>query len=211
MVRRDPHYKNVISRYEANLSKIIELAGKAKQPPLVVLAEVPSYLLHKPWLSLNNPGVDKASHNALVARGEALLKVNNEAEVAVKVLTQAVQMDPTHAEAHFQLARAYLAQGKATQAVGSLRDALEMDMEQGRPVAALGKVVRKLASGGKALWVSMEPIMRQEEDPRRGRDFFHDSCHLTEKGYDLLGEAVAKVLGPKLKGVTPPPPGDTKP
>lgn len=71
-------------------------------------------------------------------------------------------------------------------------------------------MARRLASDGKALRVSIGESMGQDKDPTRGCDFFYDHCHLTEKGYDLLCLAVAKVLGPRLKDVTSAPSGDTK-
>ncbi len=210
MIRRDPHHNNVVSRYESNMKKLLELAAKAKPSPLVVLAEVPAYLLHKPWLSIHSPGVDTEKHAALMERGELLLRVKNEAPTAIKVLTEATEMDPTHAMGHFLLARAFLANQEPAKAVAPLRDALELDMEQGRPVAAFGKVVRRLAKENGALWVNIDAELKQDKDPRRGRGFFHDSCHLTERGYDVLGKAVADALAPKLKPVTATPPDDTE-
>ena len=210
MMRRDPHHRNVVSRYESNLKKLLELAARAKPSPLVVLAEVPSYLLHKPWLSIHSPGVDREKHAALLQRGQLLLRVKNEAPTAIKVLKQAVELDPTHAMGHFLLARAYLAHEQPAKAAGPLRDALELDMEQGRPVAAFGKVVRRLARESGAVWVNIDAELDQATDPRLGRGFFHDSCHLTQRGYDVLGKAVATALAPRLKDVTPAPAGDTE-
>ena len=101
--------------------------------------------------------------------------------------------DPWHARTHYQRGRARL-KNRDSRAVTDLRNALELDMNPGRPVLAMDRVVMRVSARTEAVMVDLEPAFGTGKDPTRSRDYFHDTCHLTAKGYDVLAKEVSKVL-----------------
>ncbi len=101
--------------------------------------------------------------------------------------------DPWYAETHYKRGVERLGR-RDSRAVTDLRNALELDMNPGRPVLAMDRVVMRVTARTEALMVDLEPAFGTGKDPTRCRDYFHDTCHLTAKGYDVLAREVAKVL-----------------
>ena len=195
--RVDRHHRAVTERFTRNLEDLRRLVAAAPAPrPLLLIAEVPANLLDPPMLALHDPGLgasDLDRWTGLMDRGETLMEEGSPG-AAARVFREAAQLDPVHAMAHHRLGRALLAAGDRRGAARALSNALEMDMDPGRPVAAINGAVRDLAREGGVILVDLEPVFGVRENPAASTEMFHDACHLTQRGYDLLAGQVAAVL-----------------
>ena len=190
--RADAHHLSVVRRYEANLAAMVDMA--AKKNVTLVIVKVPANLMARPTLSLHHPDLGSAAaFDEAMVRGQKADRAR-QPRVAIKAFGLALETDPWFALAHYQRGRARLNSKDAARAVVDLRNALELDMNPGRPVAAMDRVVGRVTGKGKALMVDLEPAFGTTADPSRCRDYFHDTCHLTARGYDVLGQEVARVL-----------------
>ena len=195
--RADAHHLGVVRRYEANLSAMARMAAKKKVK--LVIVKVPANLMARPTLSLHRPGVGSTSSFDQAMAGGQKADRARRPDQAIEAFGQALEQDPWYALAHYQRGRARLNNKDATRAVVDLQNALELDMNPGRPVMAMDQVVRRVTAKGAALMVDLEPAFGTTANPSRSRDYFHDTCHLTARGYDVLGREVARVLVKKTE------------
>lgn len=207
-VRRvDRHYQAVVSRYIKNLEDIRSIVEGARTPrPLLLIAEVPVNLLDEPQLAIHDPNQSdsqKKRWEEVMASGDELAEAGRHVP-AVQAYLEAVLLDTTHARAHYRLGMERLAAGDRRGAVVALSNALEMDMDPGRPVAALNQAVRELAKDSRVISVCPEQVFGIFKDPAAARTLFHDSCHLKQYGYDQLARQFARVLLEELPKQTPP-------
>ena len=190
--RADAHHQSVVRRYEANLTAMARMAAQNRVK--LVIVKVPANLMARPTLSLHRPDLGGTSaFDAALARGKQADRARRP-DQAVEAFTAALKMDPWYALAHHQRGRARLNKRDAARAVTDLQNALELDMNPGRPLRAMDEVVRRVTARAGATMVDLEPAFGTGKDPSRCRDYFHDTCHLTARGYDVLGREVARVL-----------------
>ena len=109
-------------------------------------------------------------------------------------LLAAVDLDPLHAEGWYYAGLASLRAGEPSQALGELAAALELDVAPGRPLAAQGQALRELGEEPGARFVSTSANFEAALLARGDRGYFHDSCHLSVEGYDLLARIVARAI-----------------
>jgi len=204
--RVDRHYQAVVSRYIKNLGDIRSIVEGARTPhPLLLIAEVPVNLLDEPQLALYDPNQGDSQTGRwkeLMARGDELSEEGRHGPAA-QVYLDAVRLDTVHALGHYRLGMARLAAGDRRGAVLALSNALEMDMDPGRPVAALNQAVRELARDSRVIRVCPEQVFGIFTDPAAARPLFHDSCHLKQDGYDQLAREFSRVLLEELPKQTP--------
>jgi hypothetical protein len=98
-----------------------------------------------------------------------------------------------HAHSWHALGMARLAAGDPDAAARALQTALDLDMDPGRPNAALQAVLRGVAADGDSTLVAL-PAWQAPDQGLHGSDLFHDSCHLTEAGYAAVGATLADAL-----------------
>ena len=194
--RRDVHHQAVVGRYRRNLEAIRNAVAQAPVPPLLLLVRVPANLLEPPWLSLHAPevtGLHLRAWRRASQQGVAALE-GERSEAAVDAFSRALSADPHHAETWYRQGLAHLAQGDDEAATHDLRQALELDMNPGRPVAALGEVLEQVCAAGGATCLDPRADMQLQGHPGACQAIFHDSCHLNARGYDLLAQQVATAL-----------------
>jgi len=195
--RRDQHYRAVMDRYAENAQSMVELAASEPSRPLLLLFDLPANLGEQPWLPVSDPG------QGLIARwrwdrlmGKASASADEHDHPAtVQHARAASRVDPVNAQAYFIEGMAQANDGPLAEAWTSLQQALELDMDPGRPLAEQGEILRRVAAGQPGVVVR---DLESEFDWRRpgivNSELFYDSCHLTAKGYDTVGRVAAQVL-----------------
>jgi len=194
--RRDGPYRDVLQRYRQNLGAVARLAGLSGTAPTLYLVEVPANLLEPPWLSLHDPFLGSLARwrwQRNMQRGRALLEASQPTQAREQLLA-AVDLDPLHAEGWYYAGLASLRAGEPSQALGELAAALELDVAPGRPLAAQGQALRELGEEPGARFVSTSANFEAALLARGDRGYFHDSCHLSVEGYDLLARIVARAI-----------------
>jgi tetratricopeptide (TPR) repeat protein len=191
--RRDTPYRDVVSRYTANLARMVALADGVA--PLVLVV-VPANLAQAPFQAVHRRDMSQREIDAWerdVALAEARLG-QGDRQGAVALLDQAIERDPTHATAHFLRGQARLAEGDQRLAARDLQAALELDIAPGRPVAAQAEAVRALADPPRVLVVDPSPSFDAYGIATGGSGYFHDACHLTPQGYAVLARHISRAL-----------------
>ncbi len=194
--RHDTVHRAVMGRYAANLEAVAAAAAAAPSPPELVLVRVPANLLEPPWQPAHRPdlaGLSLARWERLAAKAQEALGAGRPEEAA-ELAAQAIAIDGQHAGPYHSLGLAQLALGRTAEAAGTLRAALELDMVPGRPLAAQGEALERIAASSGAHLVDPGPAFDTHSLARGQGSVFHDSCHLTAEGYDLLARHVAQTL-----------------
>lgn len=199
--RRDPVHAAVIARFRANLLRMEALAAQAGAR--LFLVDVQPHLQQAPWLSLHDPAVGaltRARVEDAVARSAAARAAGLSAE-AEGLARRAVEGDPMYAAGWHALGMALLDQGRLDPARAALQDALELDMDPGRPPRGLSQALAEVSADGGSVRVSLDGLWSAPDAGPFGARLFHDSCHLTPQAYDRLGMHLAMTLW--LEGAPP--------
>lgn len=202
--RNDPAWHAVVRRYRQNIERLEAMAA-ARGTRLYVVDTRPN-LQQEPWLSLHGadvPGRVRVRSEDLVERSRAALAAGDPGSAA-DLAQQVVELDPVYALGWYHLGMARLAADDRAGAERALRNALDLDMDPGRPLTGLSDVVRELTADGDIRRIDLGPVW---DDPRFGAfggGLFHDSCHLTMQGYAEVGQQVAQALADDLPPTGPP-------
>ncbi len=192
--RRDPHHAAVVARYRSNLEQMERVAADADAR--LFIADVRPNLQQAPWLSLHDPALsagDRGDVTELLAQG-ARAREAGDATTAEDAARQALRLDPMYAAAWHLLGMALLDQDRVDDAEGPLRNALELDMNPGRPVQGLSDAIAAVTADGGSTLVTVDRIWQAPDAGSFGGRLFHDSCHLTPEAYDKLGRHLAMTL-----------------
>lgn len=193
--RQDPIFTAVAERYRENIESVAGLGENGG--PVVILAAIPANLHEPPWLSLHGPP-DALGRTAPGARAfvHAVQQVQDEGCAAARpALDAAVEASPLHAGARFQWGIC----GEREDWTGwesRLAEALELDMDPGRPPERFREILRDMDARPGVHTVDLRGDFEAADDGR----WFHDSCHLTAEGQDHLGQVLAEALVGTLLG-----------
>lgn len=192
--RRDVHHQAVVSRYRANLEAMERLA-EAAGARLFIVAVRPN-LQQAPWLSLHDPRLSGAARRRVAAllADSATARAEGRAEDAAAQAEDAVTIDGMYADSWFALGMARLDLGDVAGAELALRNALELDMNPGRPVAGITGAIDAVTADGGSVRVSLDRIWADPTAGAFGGQLFHDSCHLTAEAQEKLGRHLAMTL-----------------
>ena len=179
-VRQDSITQTVITRYMDNLKSVL-----SDHPnKTVIIGEVPPNLFESPWLSLHHPSTSESERKAFSERIQSLSALP--CEDSINGWQALVELDNWRADAWFGLGMCELEMGREYEV--SLRNALELDMNPGRPTAALNASLHEL-NGANVIRFSAF-----DRSNSFGRHLFHDSCHLTPEGYGAIAEGFRNAL-----------------
>jgi tetratricopeptide (TPR) repeat protein len=198
--RDDLRRDQVIALFQFNLRRMIRLA---RQHDIAVLLVTPASNLKdfSPLKSQHRDGLtdqDQRRWQELVdqARGMA---IGQQWAEAVVYLGQAVAIDDRHADGHFQLATALLAEENYAQALVHYRRAREEDICPLRSLAPLVESVREVARMESVPLVDFEHLLAEKCRERNGHaipgnDFFLDHVHPTIESHRMLAEEIIRQL-----------------
>ncbi len=195
MRRRDRHYQAVMNTWADNLERMARISESADPPTDLYIVDIPANLLEPPWLAIQDPalgGIQRRRVEKLLKKA-ALAREQDRLEDALELYDAAIRIDPLNARSRYDRGMLQLELGRRQAARADLLDALELDMNPGRPLPAQSRTIRELAES-RPLVHLVEPGPEFDDPESAGREFFHDSCHLSAKGYDTIAKAVANEI-----------------
>lgn len=193
--RQDPPAIAVRARFRTNLQQMEARAAQAQATLLIV--DVQPNLQQEPWLSLHDPELSFVGRER-VARALADAMSSADRATAVGLAEGAVAIDPVYARSWWVLGMARLAAGDPAGAEPALRNALELDMNPGRPIRDFNDAVHAVTVDGGSVRVDLSPMWAAPASGPFGGRLYQDACHLTPEAYDGLGALLAVHVAPLL-------------
>jgi tetratricopeptide (TPR) repeat protein len=193
----DPRLEEVYRNYEANLRDIAAVASRAGIP--IVLATVVANLRDcPPFASAHRDGMTAAE----LERWAALYKEGTrewelgQPDEAVRLLTEALKLDPEYAEAHFVMGRLRDGAGDTAGAREHYLRALHWDALRFRPDGRINDIARRVASdsGGRVLLLDTAVVMGSDPAsvvPPCGSSILLEHVHFNWDGNVAMGRMLA--------------------
>lgn len=178
---RKDNISNIVStRYHKNM---VDIANMAVDVP-VFIAEVPPNLFEPPWLSLHHPNSSQSKRK----RFRTLLEKASSMSCteSLSIWKELSILDSWRADGWYGLGICQHELKKPYQQ--ALKNALILDMYPGRPPPSLHRALKRVDG------VEIIRLADFNEENEFGRDYFHDSCHLTPKGYQVLAQSFRNAL-----------------
>ncbi len=187
--------REMIQQFECNLRQIIELANRAQVP--IVLIDPPVNLRDCP--PFKNQSTDGLAEHELVKVQQLVSRASQVALSqpirAIKLLQQAVAIDPHHAGNHFQLATLYAQQKRYDDAKHHFEVALDEDVCPLRIIQPLSQVIHSMAADTNTPLVQARTEFENlSEGTIPGNNLFCDHVHPSFLGHQVIAEKIAKEL-----------------
>jgi lysophospholipase L1-like esterase len=192
---RDPAWQaEIIAQFEHNLRQIVQLAGSAGVP-LVIVSPV-SNLEFAPFKSEHREDItvaEREQFDNLLKQASELYAVD--LEQALDVLQEAAAIDDQYAQVHFEIGTCLLEMGRVSQAKAALVKAKELDICPLRMLEPMKEVIQGVAGGTRTPLVDAEALIAAKS--RSGfpdRQWLVDHVHPSMSGHQLIGDALAEKL-----------------
>lgn len=186
-----PIFRKTVQRYEANLTRIVDMATQVKVP--VIISTVPSNLRD---LAPLEPTVDKRLLDKIK---EAESRISyQEFEAALAILRDATKLDPSDPLLMFRTAQCLENLGQASEAAKSYRLASDLDGCRFRAPQAVLDVVRSMAQSRQDFVFCdvAKQLQSRSEFPAPGNDYFLEHVHYNYAGTweaaSILAETVVE-------------------
>lgn len=190
----EPAYRN----FESNLGSIVEVARASGAR--VLLSTIATNLKDSaPFASLHRPGVSAEGlqrWTSLVQRGAALENAGRHAE-ALKLYTEAVQIDDQYAELQFRMARCDWSLGEFGAAREHFIRARDLDTLRFRADSRINEIIRSAATsfGSAAQLLDAQSLFAtQSPNGVTGKELLYDHVHFTPLGSYLLASAAFELI-----------------
>jgi tetratricopeptide (TPR) repeat protein len=200
----DPRKETVYRNFEDNLQDIVR-AGVGSGAKVILSTVSVNLKDCPPFASLVSPApsaADGQSFDRLMAEGESLEEQNN-LTLAAQRFTQAVQLEPQHAEAHYRLAHCELALTNAS-AKEQFQLACDLDALPFRADTRINAAIRKTAeqgAGGQLVLCDAEKILAQANATGIvGDETFYEHVHFNFDGNYRLGKIWAEQVAQEVAG-----------
>jgi tetratricopeptide (TPR) repeat protein len=207
-LREDPEqFDKVREHYAYNISHMVEESARLKIPAIVVTVPVNMRDWHPNVSRSGVEGDALARWKDHYDRGQAAL-LRGQLPEAVALLETAVELDPTHAETHFQLARAYERSGMYDAAVQSYQRAVDEDRNPFRALSSMNAALRDIAARHPNAFLAdaQRNVVAAAAPHAPGFDMFLDYVHPTRAGNLVIAESAfgalveSGLLGPDARG-----------
>lgn len=190
----EPAYRN----FESNLGSIVEVARASGAR--VLLSTIATNLKDSaPFASLHRPGVSAEGlqrWTSLAQRGAALENAGRHAE-ALKLYTEAVQIDDQYAELQFRMARCDWSLGEFGAAREHFIRARDLDTLRFRADSRINEIIRSAATsfGSAAQLLDAQSLFAtQSPNGVTGKELLYDHVHFTPLGSYLLASAAFELI-----------------
>lgn len=198
----DPRKETVYRNFEGNLRDIVGAGVKAGA--VVILNTVAVNLKDcPPFASLVSPSPSAAiaeQFDRLFATGKSLQDQGN-FQAAAEQFTQAVQLEPQHAGAHYRLAQCDVALTNAA-AAGEFQLACDLDALPFRADSRINDTIRKIAQANvhnRLVFCDAEKVLGQSAPGQiAGDETFYEHVHFNFDGNYRLGRLWAEQVGQRL-------------
>jgi tetratricopeptide (TPR) repeat protein len=194
--RDDEFKRQVLDHYRFNLQRMIRLAraGGAQ----VILVSIPvNEKDYSPFKSQHRDGITEAErtrHTELLEAGSAALE-RGSAEEARKAASEAVDIDPLHADGHYLLGRALQKLGSHDEAAASFARAIEEDVCPLRALAETNDLIFETARRENEPMVDFRSLLKERMreiagHSNLGDELFLDHAHPTVEANGVLARAL---------------------
>ncbi len=184
--------ERVLKLYREGLERLVELAQT--KGVRVLLATIPANL--QGWRPEASTGSGQNHRQWVEAQtaGRNLMKQGNY-EAAVRSLERAVQLEPGHADTHFDLGICYEKLGQWDSAKQAYQAACNHDASPIRRIDGINQVIRDVARQKKTLLVDIDTIFeRQSEHGLVGYQLIEDYVHPTLIAHEAIAWEMWKVI-----------------
>lgn len=209
VAQTDPRMEAVYQHFETNLQDIIDvLSAKGMH---VVVSTVPVNLRHSaPFLSLASEALTELEQkNAAAFREQAHAQaLAGHWSRAQTLWEEAIRLDPSYADAHFQLATSLENQGKYQQAQQHYEHALDLDGLRFRADTQINAIIERVAnahSGNNLQFVDSAQAFSDKSAPHSpGWNLLIEHVHYDFTGHALLAQLFARAVTHHLGGTAAP-------
>lgn len=199
----DPRMATTYSHFQRNLEDICRLARDGGAH--VVLCTVGANLRDcPPFASLNRADLtaqQRTDWEAAYKQG-AIAQTQGKDADAIASYRKALQIDDSHAELQFRLARCHERIEDYDNARAGYARALDLDTLRFRADTRINQIIRTVADRRKAQGVRLADVARaiDANSPRglAGEDLFHEHVHLTFRGNHVVARTVLEQLEPQI-------------
>ena len=204
----DPRMAAVYQHFETNLSEIIELLTDKGMH--VVVSTVPVNLRHSaPFLSMPTATLsEEEQHDAAELREQAHgYALEQQWAKAQALWEQAIELDPSYADAHFQLATSLENQGNYHRAQQHYERALNLDGLRFRADTQINAIIERVANaytGQQVQLVDSAQAFQNESAPYSpGWNLLIEHVHYDFDGHALLAQTFARAVARHTSGSEP--------
>ena len=204
----DPRMSDVYAHFEANLRDIIDILSSKGMH--VVLSTVPVNLRHSaPFLSVTDNALSpelSQQVSDLKARAAAQSR-NLQWRAASTLWQQAIEIDPGHADSHFQLATSLERQGDHLGAKRHFERALDLDALRFRADTKINDRIRTVSkdypSASLSFVDSAAAFDRASTPFPPGWESLVEHVHYTFAGNDVLARIFSRAIATQVTGERP--------
>jgi tetratricopeptide (TPR) repeat protein len=206
--QEDPRMARVYDHFERNLEDLISLGVKAGARVLVSTI-VCNLRDCAPFASTNQSGIDLARWQALyrvAAKREDEATNSSTAGAALVRLLDVAQIDGSHAELQFRMARCYARIGDLHEARRCFEKARDLDTLRFRADTRMNRIIGQTAvkhdSGSVELIDAAEAFQRRSPLDVPGEEVFYEHVHFNFAGNYLLARTFAEEMARQLSGTS---------
>lgn len=184
--------ERIVKLYREGLERLVELAQS--KGVRVLLATIPANL--QGWRPEASTGSGENHRQWVEAQttGRRLMKQDNY-QAAVQSLERAVQMEPGHADTHFDLGICYEKLGQWEEARKSYQAACNYDASPIRRIDGINQVIRDVALEKNTLFVDVDKLFEQQsEHGLVGYQLIEDYVHPTLIAHEAIAWEMWKVI-----------------
>ena len=184
--------QKIVELYRQGLERLVDLAQSSDVR--VLLSTIPANL--QGWRPEASTGSGQ-NHHAWVeaqASGRNLMKQGNY-KAAVESLRRAIQIEPGHADTHFDLGVCYEKLGQWEKAKKSYQAACNHDASPVRRIDSINQVIRSVALEKNTLFVDVDKVFEQQsEHGLVGYQLIEDYVHPTLIGHEAIAWEMWEVI-----------------
>lgn len=190
---RDERWRaDVISHFEFNLQRMVQLAGEANVP-LILVNPVSNLSGTAPFKSEHSEGVSAEVRRQVDALAEQGTISFDSVEEEMRRLEEWIALDPDYAALHFRLGQCQMALDRPEAARQSLILAKELDVCPLRILEPMHDIIRKTAKVWKLPLVDVQGMFEQASPHGiPGDSMLVDHVHPTIRAHQLIAEGLAQ-------------------
>ncbi len=187
-----PIYKSGVHQLESNLEILLKKYEKNNIP--VFIGSVVCKIKDLPPFSSESSPTDSIRLNTL-RNNARLANEQGRTEEAIGLCRQAIMLDSTNAELHYDLALELLKAGKKPESKIEFYKAKDFDLLRFRSPEEFNTIIKKLSGKYNAHFVDLKKLFDEESiDGVPGNDLLTEHVHPNMKGYYLIANSFYKAI-----------------
>jgi len=187
-------YLKTEEHYQQNIEVLVQLAKK-NQTDIILCNLVSNLRDLTPFKSLHSKIISaQATEKMDELLNEAKqLKKDNEFEKAIKILNEAMNLDPSYAEVHFLLGKCLERVGHYEHAKKQFKSAKDFDVIRFRAPSSFNRLLKQIADANNIPLINIESAFNENSpDGIVGNNLILEHIHPNNIGYFLMAKTIAK-------------------